>query len=96
MLFWGLSAAAREVTLTCKDGVFTPNTIEMTAGEKIDLMVQNEGKTAEEFESIELNREKVIPPGRTIKIKIGPLAPGTYGFYGEFHSDTAKGKIVVK
>jgi len=82
--------------LTAKDGYFTPETVEVPAGKKFRLMVKNAGSTPEEFESHELNREKVIPPGKTVTIIIGPLKPGTYGFFGEFHPKTAKGQIVAK
>ena len=82
--------------LTAKDGRFSPETIEVPAGKKFRLVVTNEGPGPEEFESHELNREKVIPPGKTAEIIIGPLKPGTYSFFGEFHPKTAKGQIVAK
>lgn len=89
-------AEVRQVELLCKDGVFEPTQIEMAAGEKIELIVKNVGKEAEEFESIELKREKIVAPGKSVTVKLGPLKPGTYGFFGEFHPQTAKGQIVVK
>lgn len=82
--------------LTAKDGRFSPEKVEIPAGKKIKLVVQNEGPGPEEFESHELNREKMIMPGKSAEIIIGPLKAGTYGFYGEFHPQTAKGQIVVK
>jgi len=82
--------------LTAKDGRFSPETIEVSAGQKFRLVVTNAGPGPEEFESHELNREKVIPPGKTAEIIIGPLKPGTYSFFGEFHPKTAKGQIVAK
>jgi len=82
--------------LTAKDGRFTPETIEVPAGKKFKLVVRNEGPGPEEFESRELNREKVIAEGKQVEINLGPLKPGTYGFFGEFHPQTAKGKIVAK
>lgn len=82
--------------LTAKDGRFAPETIEVPAGKKFRLVVTNAGPGPEEFESHELNREKVIPAGSKAEIIIGPLEPGTYGFFGEFHPKTAKGQIVAK
>lgn len=93
------SALAEELPryqLTAKDGRFTPETIEVPAGKKFRLVVTNAGPGPEEFESHELNREKVIPAGSKAEIIIGPLAPGSYGFFGEFHPKTAKGQIVAK
>jgi len=51
---------------------------------------------AEEFESYELNREKVIPAGRKGIVFIGPLRPGVYPFFGEFFPKTAQGKVIVE
>jgi hypothetical protein len=82
--------------LTVKDHKFEPATLELPADTKVELHVKNADKTPEEFESIELNREKVIPGGEESVIYIGPLKPGTYGFFGDFNPDTARGKVIVK
>lgn len=82
--------------LTAKNGRFEPELIEIPAGQKIQLVVKNEGPSAEEFESTDLNREKVVPPGKTITLFLGPLKAGSYTYFGDFHPDTAHGKIVVK
>src|SRR4051812_43817796 len=94
-----VAAAADELpiyALTAKDGRFTPETIEVPAGKKFKLVVKNEGPGPEEFESHELKREKVVPEGKSVDIILGPLKPGTYGFFGEYHAKTAKGQIVAK
>ncbi len=82
--------------LTAKDGRFSPETVEVIAGKKFKLVVNNEGPGPEEFESRTLNREKVIPAGQRAEIILGPLNAGTYEFFGEFHPKTAKGQIVAK
>jgi plastocyanin len=82
--------------LTAKDGKFMPELIQVPVGQKIQLVVKNEGPGAEEFESTDLNREKVVPPGKTITLFLGPLKEGSYVYFGDFHPDTARGKIVVK
>jgi plastocyanin len=89
-------ADAPEYSITIKDHTFTPDTVEVPADTKVKLIVKNEDKTAEEFESHELNREKVIQGGSQASIFIGPLKSGEYKFFGEFHEKTAQGKIVVK
>jgi len=83
-------------SMTTKDGHFTPDTIEVPAGQKFKLVMKNDGASTEEFESSDLHREKVVMPGKSVEILLGPLKAGTYGFYGEFHPDTAKGKLVAK
>ena len=73
-----------------------PSRIEVPAHTKFKLLVKNSDTTAEEFESTQLNREKVVAPGQTITVFLGPLAPGEYKFFGEFHQDTAQGVLVAK
>jgi high-affinity iron transporter len=75
---------------------FEPNRIEVPAHTKFKLLVKNTDDTADEFESTMLNREKLVPPGQTITVFLGPLDPGEYKFFGDFHQDTAQGVLVVK
>jgi hypothetical protein len=82
--------------ITIKGHKFQPDTLEVPANRKIKLIVKNQDPTPEEFESYELNREKVIPGNAQATIFIGPLDPGTYPFFGEFNQATAQGKIVAK
>jgi hypothetical protein len=66
------------------------------AGQKIRLEVRNTDDTADEFESTDLNREKLVAPGSAITVFLGPLDAGSYKFFGDFHRDTAQGVIVAK
>ena len=75
---------------------FEPERIEVPANVKFKLLVKNTDDTAEEFESTALNREKLVAPGQTITVFLGPLDPGDYKFFGDFHQDTAKGVLVAK
>ena len=75
---------------------FVPDRIEVPAHVKFRLLVKNTDATADEFESSQLNREKLVPPGQTVIVFLGPLEPGEYKFFGDFHQDTAKGIIVAK
>ncbi len=79
-----------------KDHKFAPATLEIPANKKVKLIVKNQDPTPEEFESYELNREKVIPGNSQAIIFVGPLEPGTYPFFGEFNQKTAQGKIIAK
>ena len=42
---------------------------------KFQLHVKNTDDTADEFESVDLNREKLVAPGQTITVFLGPLRP---------------------
>lgn len=79
-----------------KNHVFVPAEITIAAGEKVKLLVINQDPTPEEFESYELNREKVIAGSSKAIIFIGPLKPGVYPFFGEFNPKSAQGLINVK
>ena len=82
--------------LRIREHRFEPTELRVPAGRKIRLLVHNQDATAEEFESYELNREKVIPPQSKGQLYIGPLDPGRYPFFGDFHPQTARGAIVAQ
>jgi plastocyanin len=85
-----------EFTIVIKDHRFTPAELTIPAGVKVKLIIDNQDATPEEFESHELNREKIVPGNSQAKIFVGPLEPGVYPFFGEFHEATAQGKLMVK
>jgi hypothetical protein len=89
-------AATPDVHVSIKNHRFNPVEIHVPAGQKIRLIVENQDATPEEFESHELNREKVIAGKSKATIYIGPLEPGRYPFVGEFNEDTAKGVVVAE
>jgi plastocyanin len=89
-------AATPEINIVIKDHRFTPAEVKVPAGQKVKLIVDNQDATAEEFESHELNREKVIAPKSKGTIFIGPLKAGRYPFVGEFNESTAKGVVVAE
>lgn len=97
--FLPVSAVAEdlpEFTLKIENHRFVPETLTLPAGKRVVLIVTNGDPTPEEFESYELDREKIIVGNSTGKIYIGPLDPGTYPFFGDFNQDTAKGQVIAK
>ena len=90
------AAAPPEIKLVIRDHRFVPAELPVPANTKIKLLVVNEDATPEEFESHELNREKVVTGNSTIQVYVGPLKPGRYPFFGEFHMDTAQGALIAK
>ena len=89
-------AESPEFRIVIKDHKFEPAEIVVPANTKIKLIIENKDATPEEFESHEMHREKIIAGNRTAKILVGPLKPGKYPFFGEFHEDTARGVVVAK
>ena len=93
----GTPARADQVlTLEFHNHRFVPDRLQVPANAKFQLLVKNTDDTADEFESVDLNREKLVTPGQTITVFLGPLSPGTYKFFGDFHQDTAQGVLVAK
>ncbi|MCW5745797.1 MAG: cupredoxin domain-containing protein [Alphaproteobacteria bacterium] len=86
-----------EVRITIRDHRFEPATIEVPANRPLKLIVTNADPTPEEFESVGLKIERVIPGGKTAEFLVKPLRPNrNYKFFGEFHAKTAQGEVVVK
>lgn len=92
----GPARAADAVVLTFKQHRFYPDHLVVPAGEKFKIEVLNTDDTADEFESTDLNREKLVVPGGRITVFLGPLDAGSYKFFGDFHRDTAQGVIEAK
>ncbi len=85
-----------EVRLVIRDHRFVPAQVIVPANTKVKLIVVNEDATPEEFESHQLNREKVVLGGGTIPVYVGPLKPGRYPFFGDFHPETAQGVLLAQ
>jgi plastocyanin len=89
-------AADPEASLVIRNHRFEPAELKVPAGKRIKLVVRNLDGTPEEFESHDLNREKIIPAGAQATLYVGPLDPGRYAFFGEFHEATAKGRLIAE
>jgi len=88
-------AADPQVTIVLKDHAFTPSEVPIPAGTKVELLVQNQQSVTAEFESHSLHREKIVQPGGQISVFVGPLKPGRYEFFDDFHS-ASRGFLVAK
>jgi len=83
------------VTINLKNHMFEPSIITISENTKIKLVIINHDDSPEEFDSFDLNREKVIFANSQATLFVGPLPKGTYYFFGEYHPDTAVGKVIV-
>ncbi|OGT72394.1 MAG: hypothetical protein A3H44_05515 [Gammaproteobacteria bacterium RIFCSPLOWO2_02_FULL_57_10] len=89
-------AQTPEFEIEIREHLFYPSELRIPAGQKIKLIIRNLDATPEEFESYELNREKVIVGNSQGIVFIGPLKAGEYPFFGEFNPKTAQGKVIVE
>jgi len=81
------SVRAEELTIALRvqaEG-FQPASIAAPAGARIRLEVSNETATPIEFESFELNRERVVPPGQKAMVYLSGLSAGSYEFFDDFN-----------
>jgi hypothetical protein len=82
-------------TIVVRDYQFVPAEVAVAAGVKAELIIRNEQTTPAEFESTSLHREKVVAPGAAVSVFVGPLSPGRYEFFDDFHPAT-RGSVVVR
>jgi len=92
----GAFAAESALSVSIKDHRFSPAELHAPANTPLTLTVKNLDSTPEEFESKHLRVEKVIAGNGTATLKIRPLEPGKYRFFGDYHEDTAEGYLVVE
>lgn len=92
----GYAETLPEQVLVIKSHTFVPSELTVPAGQKFKLIVKNEDTTAAEFESSDLNREKIVAANREITIFIGPLDAGRYKFFDDLHRDTTTGVMIAK
>ncbi|MGH7156238.1 MAG: cupredoxin domain-containing protein [Acetobacteraceae bacterium] len=88
-------AASPAFSLSVGDHRFDPAELVVPAGQKIELHIRNTGTVPAEFESSDLGREKVVPAGSEITLSVGPLKPGRYTFFDDFHPST-RGHLVAR
>ena len=89
-------ASADPIALSLSGHKFSPAEVTAPAGQKFQIKVTNNDDTPAEFESHDLKVEKIVVPGGTITVTAGPLKPGTYQFFDDYHPDDAHGTMTVK
>ncbi len=82
--------------LVLENHVFSPSKLRIPPNTKVKIIIENKDETAEEFDSFDLNRERVIFAQREASIFIGPLPIGRYEFFGEYHPNSARGYVIVE
>ena len=82
--------------VVAKGGRLSPERIDVPAGKRIKLTIENEGPGPIEFENLELRVEKVLAPGASSFVVTPPLRPGAHTFIDEFHPDTGSMQLIAK
>jgi hypothetical protein len=87
--------AAEPVKLALQNHHFVPDQVIVPAGERFRIELTNHDDTVSEFESYDMKFEKIVVPGGTIFVFAGPLHPGTYKFFDDYHPDAATGTVTA-
>jgi len=97
LLCWGAGARADDsgTVITIEGGKFVPSDVTVPANTKVKLIVRNQDQSMSEFESVDLHREKTVTPGGQILVFVGPLSPGSYEFFDDFHPQD-RGHLIAK
>ena len=90
-----LAADPPEIALLIEKGKFQPDEVKVKANAPFILVITNKGDKAAEFESKDLRTEKVVPAGKTVKVRIRALKAGTYPFFDDFNKQTT-GRILAE
>src|SRR5262249_26514696 len=85
-----------EVALTIENNRFSPEEGRVKAGAPFVLGITNKDGAPEASETPDLRIERVTPAGKTLRLRMPALKPGTYKFIGEYHEKTAKGAIIAE
>jgi hypothetical protein len=85
-----------ELALTAANQAFAPAELKVKAGQPFVLVVtNNDPKKSVEIENKDLRIEKVVPAGKTVKIRVRGLKPGSYVFVDDFNQ-SAKFKVIAE
>lgn len=79
-----------------KDGRFTPDRLEVPAGRRLKLTLQNDGPGPLEFENDDMHVEKVLSAGARSFVVLPPLKPGEYSFIDEFNPITGELTVIAR
>src|SRR2546428_14182570 len=83
-----LAADPPEIALLIEKGKFQPDEVKVKANTPFILVITNKSDKAAEFESKDLRTEKVVPAGKTVKVRIRALKAGTEPLFADFKKQT--------
>jgi hypothetical protein len=73
---------------------FTPSEIHVPTGKPFIIVVTNNNDAADEFEMLLPALERTLQAGQQGKMRVGPLGPGRFPFFGESDPDNEQGVFV--
>lgn len=71
----------KEVTLAAAEFAYDPNSIEVAAGSRLKITLENKGTLEHDFTIDSLSVKLLAPIGQSPSFTTGELTAGTYDFY---------------
>jgi len=69
-----------ELVLKAAEWKFTPASIQLRAGEKVTIVLQNDGKTVHDVDLASLGVKLRAEPGKSDRVEVTPSKSGAYEF----------------
>jgi hypothetical protein len=82
--------------ITLQDHHFTPAEIHVPSGKAFIVVITNANDGPDEFEMLLPALERPLQPGQQGKVKVRPLTPGRFPFFGESDPDNETGAFVAE
>ncbi|WP_248746041.1 cupredoxin domain-containing protein [Pseudomonas sp. MWU12-2037] len=84
------------IALVLQNHRFNPSNFTVPAGKRFRIQLTSHDPSVDEFESYDMKFEKIVTPNTTITVYAGPMHPGTYSFFDDYHPEDAKGTVTVE
>ncbi len=80
--------------IVLEEHAFSPSEIHVPVGKPFLVLVKNADNEADEFEMLIPPVEHAVQAGDEARVRIRPLGPGRFPFFGENDSDNEKGAFI--
>jgi Cupredoxin-like domain len=81
-------------TITLQNHHFTPAEIHVPTGKPFLVVITNANDGPDEFEMLLPALERPLQPGQQGKVRMRPLGPGRFPFFGEGDPDNETGAFI--
>lgn len=97
LVFWSaVGNGETAIKTTIKNQRFVPDEFHLKGEASVIFQISNEDNIPVEFESTDLNKEKIVLPGKTLELTLKGLKPGIYEFFSDFGPKELRGRIIVE
>lgn len=85
----------REITMSSGDNWYRPNELEVSRGERITLVISNDGVLTHNISIDEFDVKKDYRPGETVRVTFTPDRTGEFRFYCDEPGHAEAGMVGV-